>query len=176
MTKVTVKVEGLKELEKNLKQFSKGVGRNILKRALAGAAKPIRDAAVRLAPVDTGELRDSIGISDKVINNVGKAEYAAIMRAGGTKDEALAALRSARRSAKAAKSTVEIYVGTAVPYSIPVEFGTAHSAARPFLRPAWDENKDLALANIKDELSIEIGKAAARAELKAARAAAKAKA
>jgi len=36
---------------------------------------------------------------------------------------------------------VEILIGTDVPYAIPVEMGTAHQAAQPFLRPSIDADE-----------------------------------
>ena len=43
-----------------------------------------------------------------------------------------------------------------------VEFGTVHSAARPFLRPAFDETAGEALAKIGDTLGRGIERAAAK--------------
>lgn len=41
-----------------------------------------------------------------------------------------------------------VKVGTNVDYAPPVEFGTSKMAARPFLRPAFNENKDKILKEI----------------------------
>jgi len=54
------------------------------------------------------------------------------------------------------------------------EFGTVHNGPHPFLRPAWDAEKDKVLAGLKDDLWAEIEKAAKRIARKAAKAAAEA--
>ena len=53
-----------------------------------------------------------------------------------------------------------------------LEFGTAHSAAQPFMRPAWDQDHKALLERLKVEIWTEIKKSMARAERKAARLAA----
>jgi len=44
------------------------------------------------------------------------------------------------------------YVGTNVHYAQPLEFGTSKMAARPFLFPALEKNRDKVVAAIKEEL------------------------
>lgn len=173
MTKV--KIEGLRELEESLKQLTKATGRATMRRALIKAAQPIVDHARRLAPVDTGHLKTNIIASARIRNTVGHAEYSQTLRSGGSKAEAVTALRSARRAANGGNTFAEIGVGPAVPtpYAHLVEFGTVKMPAQPFLRPAWDAEKDGALHTIADNLRIEIDKSATRARNKAARLAAK---
>jgi hypothetical protein len=57
--------------------------------------------------------------------------------------------------------------------SITQEFGTAINPAHPYMRPAWHGQRDNALKIVKEQLGVEIDKAAARAARKAARIAAK---
>jgi HK97 gp10 family phage protein len=54
--------------------------------------------------------------------------------------------------------------------AIPQEFGTERMQANPFMRPAWDQEKDGALQIIRDELGNEIASAAARLAKKKAKA------
>lgn len=64
-------------------------------------AQQLRTEAIRLAPVDTGRLRQSIGV-----RRIGDGHYR---------------------------------VGTNVSYAPFVEFGTRHTRAQPFLRPALEK-------------------------------------
>lgn len=167
---VTVSVSGLKELDQALGYLPKATARNVLKRTLDKAAQPIVEEAKRLAPVapvNGGTLRDSITASTRVKNKVGNAEYSAAMRAGLGKDAARSALLAARRANKGKGSFAETYVGPArgkgvIRYAHIVEFGSNDTAPQPYMRPAWDGNKDKALEIIKAELGNEIIKAARR--------------
>lgn len=155
----SVKIEGLRELEASLAQLPKATGRNTLRRVLKLAAEPIKEAARAKAPVDTdpasspgrapGTLRDSIIVGTKLTK------------------------RQARDAKKETKAFSEIHVGTSDPAGVLQEFGTFKEPAQPFMRPAWEGNKDNALKIIGDQLGTEIEKSAARLARKAARLAAK---
>jgi HK97 gp10 family phage protein len=149
---VTVKVEGLRELEAALAELPTATGKNVLRRVLKKAGQPIADAGEAYAPRLSGKLAQSYAVSTKLT-------------------------RRQKRDAREGKSSVEVYVGpTPHPKSIQTEFGNAHQAPEPHMRPAWDGNKDRALQIIKDELGNEIQKAAGRLAKKAARLAAKSQA
>jgi len=165
---VSVSVSGLQELDANLGLLSKATARNVLRRVLMSAGQPIADTAAALSPDDprtnAPDLHTSIIVSSKLKNEVGKAEYAQTMADGGSKAEALDALRDARRAAAGEGSFAEVYVGPDARafYAHLVEFGTDHSAPQPFLRPAFDREKGKALDIIKAQLGGEIDKAVAR--------------
>lgn len=146
-----VRVEGLRELEENLKALPRATGKNAVRRALQAAAKPFIDQAKSAAPRRTGQLAQSIKFSSRLSPRQS---------------------RLARKEAK--KSTIEIYAGaTALPHAHLVEYGTHKMPPRPFMRPAWDANKYRALNILKDELGNQIMKAAKRMEAKLRRKAAK---
>lgn len=175
--KTTVKIEGFKELEAALAQIEKkATAKAVMRRALKNAAQPVADAANSYAPVgDDGLLSDSVIVGTKVANEAGKVAYASVMRGGGTKGEALAALKSARKG----NSTVEMFIGPVVQafYARFVEFGTAPhinggrfsgtqhpgTSPQPFMRPAWDAGQQGVLDRVGQEMWSEISKAAARA-------------
>lgn len=164
---VLVAVSGLRELDRALGYLPKATARNVLVRTLNKAAQPLVDEAKRLAPVHTGNLRDSITASSRVKNKTGAAEYSAAMRAGLGKDAARAALLAARRANKGQGSFAQMFVGPArgkgvIRYAHIVEFGSVDTSPQPYMRPAWDGNKDKALEIIKAELGNEIIKAARR--------------
>src|SRR5262245_33999006 len=122
MAREVFRIDGLEELEQTLiglaDEFgvSRSTGKNILRRALIRAGKPIEVPAKRLAPELTGDLRISIDSS--------------------------ATLSSRQRGQHRKKSTVEVFVGAGpLPQAHLQEFGTAHQPAQPFLRPAWDANR-----------------------------------
>lgn len=176
MDSVTVQVSGLKELDRALGELSKATAKNVLKRTLAKAAQPIVDEAKALAPVYSGParkrvvpgaLRDSISVSTKIKNAVGKSEYAAAMRAGLGKDAARAALLAARKESAGTGSFAQVYVGPAkgkgvIRYAHIVEFGSVRTSPHPYMRPAWDMTKMTALDIIKGELASQIIDAARR--------------
>jgi HK97 gp10 family phage protein len=160
--KVTVSVDGLRQLDNALAQLPRSLQKGVLKRTLAKAGQPIADRASELAPRDTGELASSMAVSSK-IKGIGGAEFAAVMRSGGSKAEAVAAMRGARRAAKATASTAVMFVGPTKAKSkkdaikrIVQEFGSVKQAARPYMRPAWDAEADHALEIIKEELGNQI--------------------
>lgn len=176
---VRVKVEGLKELDAALGELSKATARNTMRRALINAAEPMRAAAERNAPVDTGKLKRSIIVTSKIDNKAGKSEYAAVMRGGGSKSQAVQAMRDARRAKGIGESFAEAFMGPAKGgkrdsiKAVVQEFGSRKQAAQPYLRPAFDAEAQNVIGNIKAELSAEIDKAAKRARARAARKAAK---
>lgn len=166
---IRVSVSGLRELDQALGLLPKATARNVLKRTLDKAAQPIVDEAKQLVPVKTGALRDSIIASTRVKNKVGAAEYSAAMRAGLGKQAARSALIAARRANRGQGSFAEVFVGPkrggkwgVIRYAHIVEFGSVKDAPQPYMRPAWDGNKDQALSIIKAELGSEIIKAARR--------------
>lgn len=164
-----VKIEGLKELDAALGQLPKAVARNVLKRALVRAGQPIADTARVMAPVDDGELRDSIVVSSRVKNTVGNAEFHQAMAAGLGIQAARAALRGARRAAKGQGSFAEILVGPTQAKTkadaikrIVQEFGSIDQPGQPYMRPAWAKEQDVSLSIVKDALADEIMKSAKR--------------
>lgn len=154
--RTTVSISGLKELDEALGQLSKATARGVLRRVGLKALQPVADTARALAPVDEGALRDSIGVGTKL-----------------TRRQA-ALHRKAVRSGESEKSFWEGFAGAGgLPQAITQEFGTVNHGPQPFLRPAYDANKDRMLETIKRDLGDEIQKAAVRQARKAARLAAK---
>lgn len=146
---VTMKVEGFRELEKALEQFSQSVGRGVMRRALKKAAQPIADAMRSGAPEDEGDLKESIAVSTKLSDRQ---------------------KRMHKKMFSDDKASVEMFVGAGpLPQAHLQEFGTVDQSPQPFARPAWDSNKNQALETIKTELWSEIEKSAARAARKTAR-------
>lgn len=156
---VTVRVEGLREIDLALGELGKATGRNVMRRVAVKRLEPMAEVARRLAPDDpaTGgnDLRSSIAVSTKL---------------GGY----------AKRLNKRSKSEAEAHMGPAgqggvkaPPQGSLQEFGTVNHPPQPFMRPAWDGGKDKLLDGIKDDLWQAIEKAAERQARKTARLAAR---
>jgi hypothetical protein len=143
----TFKIEGLRELDEALKELPKATARAVLLRTLKKEGQPIADAGAARAPRLTGGLAQSYAV--------------------GTK------LSRRQRKLNRKQSMVEVYVGpTPQAKSVQTEFGNAHQAAHPHMRPAWDGNVMRVLEGIKRTLSEEIEKTRVRLARKAARIAA----
>lgn len=142
-----VKVEGLRELEQNLRELPKATARNVLRRVLIKRAEPMAETMRSLVPDDpatpeTVDLKGSIGVGIKL-----------------SKRQA----RLHRKENKDDKQFAEVFVGAGPkPHAHLQEFGSMNNSPHPFVRPAWDQHKDAILEGIKDDLWTEINKAAKR--------------
>ena len=146
---LTVKVEGLRELDKALGELPKASGKAVLRRVGKMALEPMAKMAAARAPDDplTGapDLHRSIIVSTR---------------------------SSAGKRSKRKKASVEMYMGPhtkgGYPQAIVQEFGTINHPAHPYMTPAWEGEKRHALEIIKDKLGDEIRKTAARVAKRAA--------
>jgi HK97 gp10 family phage protein len=174
---MTVKLSGFKELEAELAKLSKAVGRNALMRAGMTAMQPMAAAARRLAPVDDGDLRESIDVgSSAATDDPGKFAYRIVKGGGGTDAQALVAMRDARRMYGTSLSGVMLYMGPAAApdkntaiKAIAQEYGTSRHPPQPYMRPAFDAQVQPTLDRLKKELWFEVSLSVERAARKAAR-------
>ena len=142
-----VRVTGFRELDRALGELPKATAKNVLKRVGKAALEPMAAAAEQLAPKRLGKLALSVDVSDK---------------------------RTRRAKRPIPPGTVVIVMGPGsgtgtLQYATHVEFGTVDTAPRPFMRPAWDGGQQRLLKDVIDGLTVEIGRAGARAARKAAR-------
>lgn len=178
MTATTVSLSGFKELEAELGNLSKAIGRAVLRRAGIKAMEPMAAAARGFAPHSTGALQSSIAVGARAeMDDLGRAAYRLVKRGGGTDAQALSALRDARRENATSVSAVTLYMGPAKAKdrdeaikALAQEFGTSFHAPQPYMRPAFDAQARPTIERLKVELKAEIDKAVARAARKAARA------
>jgi len=169
VTRTTVKVEGLKELQAALEDLPKATSRNVLRRALLAGAAPIEATAEQLAPVKTGALRTSHTAGTKL----SRRQKAVHRQWAGQQP----AERTAQGFRSKPSDAVYVFVGPGgMPQAITQEFGTVDHAAHPFMRPAWDQNQHRALQIVVERIAVEIQTAVARIARKAEREAAKIKA
>jgi HK97 gp10 family phage protein len=172
--RLTIQIKGLKELERGLQDLKKATRRNAIRRALMKSIEPMAEDARQRAPVDKGKLQKSIivGTKVKVSQSTGGLEKImtdqGIRTTGGNFEMTPDGWR--RRSAGA----IIVYMGPTSSIAHFQELGTAHHAAQPFMRPAFEANKEAVLNDFQKWLEVEVEKARKRAARKAARIAAKA--
>jgi hypothetical protein len=147
--KTTVRVDGLRDLDAALGELPKATGKAVLRRTGRKALEPMRADAEANAPRLEGHLAASVAIGTKLTR-----------RQAGLH----------RKMFKDERASVELFMGPNNPAAVPQEFGWEDGAAQPYMRPAWDANKDRALEIIKTELWSEIEKSAKRLARKAAKA------
>ncbi|HCO90504.1 MAG TPA: hypothetical protein DIT40_05980 [Alphaproteobacteria bacterium] len=142
-----VKVEGLRDVERALKQLPRATAKASARRILKEAGEPIARAGAANAPQQHGDLAESYGV--------------------GTK------LTKRQRKVSRRESDVEVYVGPNDPGAVQTEFGNDHQSAQPHLRPAWDGHRMGALETIKSGIWGEVTKTIARYQKRMAKKGAK---
>jgi len=140
------KITGDKALERALKELPKSMAKSVLVSAMRKAAKPVlRDAKARVH-VRTGDLKKSLAIGTKLTQG------------------------QSRGNARG-KNVPQIFIGARWPTGAHAhleEFGTAKTPAHPFLRPAWDANKERVLDSLGKEIWAVLAKKARQLAAKAA--------
>lgn len=135
----SVKISGLKELDRALGALPEALAKQTLRRTLKEAAEPMARTARQLAPRDEYHLYDSIDVSTRL----SKRQSALHKKEGG-------------------RAFQEMFVGTNNPAGVQQEFGNERHGAQAFMRPAWDAQKEPTLDRIANSLWAEIEKSARR--------------
>lgn len=132
----TIKIEGLDKLAQVLKTLPDAIAKKRLAKPVAQATMLIRNDAIRRAPVgDTGVLEKAI-LMKKIPAGALAAQYIVAVRHG--------------KKAQTVKRKGGI-VNLDAYYWTFLEFGTSHiNPAKPFMRPAFEANKEKALTIIVD--------------------------
>ena len=141
---VTIKIEGLQELDRALGQLPKATAKRVLRKVLTDAGEPLARTARRLAPRDEHHLYESIDVSTKLNRRQRRLH----------KEQSVPTFQ-------------EMFVGTNNPAGVQQEFGNSRHPAQPFMRPAWDAEKNKVLDHIANSLWGEIEKSAERLARKA---------
>ena len=148
-------IKGLSELSAALKELPNRIARNALRQSVARGAVVIRDEAKARAPVSTtppapgdplpGTLKRSIVIKhDKDRSSLTSQTYVVAVRHG----------KKYRNQGKKGNRSQDAY------YWRWVEFGTVKMAARPFMRPAFEAQKEAAVQEIARVLAERIAQEA----------------
>ena len=150
---MTIRIEGLKELNKALGQLPRATKKNVLRRVARKGLEPIIADAKTMVHVLSGDTKNSLAVSTKL---------------------SFAQKRKHKSMFASKKESIEMFAGAGphnfAPQAIFEEFGTVNQPPHPFLRPAWDGGRMRVLTDIKKDLWAEIKKAAARVARKKARA------
>jgi HK97 gp10 family phage protein len=143
----TFDIKGADKLKRELDRLPHRMMRGGESASLRAGAKVIVTAAKSRAPRRTGLLIKALGSNVKRIGRQVTARVGA--RKGWSREETLPNGR--RRTIKP------------VNYTRLVEFGTSHSAAKPFIRPAVEETKGQVVVAMAKGLELYLERAAARA-------------
>lgn len=168
----TIRLTGFAELERELQRLGREVTQKAsLRRSARRAMEPMAELMRQLAPVAEGHLRDSITVGTRLAGgNAGRQAFGRVLRSGGSRDEALAALRETQRG----EASVMMYAGPGQhPQAIMQEFGTINHPPQPFVRPAWDQDHMAMLDRLGREIRADIDRTLARQARRAARQAAR---
>lgn len=155
MAGFTVKVEGLQELERRLRDFGPKVAANGLRSATYAGAKVFLNAARETAPVRTGTLRAHL-VTKRRRTPANLAKYSVVVKGAKLTYSNTRLNRRLRRVGKKYQADGPAFYGKFL------EFGTAKMAARPFMRPAFNNNTDAAIAAVAAGLRKAIDRAAKR--------------
>lgn len=125
----SIRIEGLQELDDILRnELPRRAGRNALSASLSAGSQVVVKRAKQLVPKDTGDLkRNIIKFKVKAADTGFSMAYGVGVRLKGKRDEAAY-------------------------YWWMVENGTSKTPAQPYLRPAFDGQKEAAATVIRDTL------------------------
>jgi HK97 gp10 family phage protein len=158
-----IKIHGLAEARKALLSLpAEIVSKNggPVKQALSAACEPIRELAEALAPKDTGRLEISVykfrdrnprakGNTERYVIGIRRGKRGKIKK---QKEQVEGIFGIGLIKEKRTRAAPELKANEA-PYGRYVEFGTSKMQAQPFMRPAFNLNKGLALVTFRDVLS-----------------------
>ena len=138
-------VTGSKELDDALEQFELKVRRKILKQTIRRASRELLADAKANAPVDSGDLRNSIKLRVKKVNKRNKSEVGMMVLTGDQLfkgDQFYAAFIEFGAPGHKPYGKGDKYTG----------IGNNLLEPKPYLRPAMDKNEPLVVARFKAEM------------------------
>jgi hypothetical protein len=158
MDDFTMKVEGFAQLEADFAAIERvATSRGVARRSLVKSAQPMVALMRAKAPRLTGALVEAINVRTRVTGGeVGRRAFFETMRGGGTRGEALSAMRAARRSEG---GVVEVFAGAennAAAYQ--QELGNENHPPQPWARPAFDEDAEAFIERLRRTLGEELDK------------------
>jgi HK97 gp10 family phage protein len=140
MSAMTIKITGDKAMIRRLDSLGKVARGKALENALVAGALLVQNDAKQRAPYITGNLRRSIHIGGhEDLNPDGLGD---IVDRAGTRVP----------HPEVGQNKVSVFVGTDVNYAAAVEYGGKGRRAKPYLRPAMDENKDAVRKEVSEAL------------------------
>lgn len=125
------------KLLKALAQFPQNIQKNVLTGAIRAGCKPILDEAKRNVPIDSGNLKKSMGIIKRKSKDKTKVRFSVTPRRKGKYDGY---------------------------YAHMIEFGTSKQVAQPFMRPAFENQDNQSIEASKEYLAKRIDKEVEKAK------------
>lgn len=142
MAKESFSVDGLDELNRKLLQLDAKTGVATLRKAARKAMKPVEQAMREGAREDSGALKESIGMRARAGSRSDRRRVVTI------------AVGPVKKSAGRGESKRELE--NINQKAIAQEYGNAKQSAKPFIRPALDNNKNDVLDTLKTEFKNEL--------------------
>jgi HK97 gp10 family phage protein len=147
------RIEGLQELDRQLRALPERVAGNALATAVSAGARVIRNEAIARAPVDTGALKSQIFI--KRLRSSSQSEKTSLIGVRG----GLAKYANTKKNIRSGKAGQTYKTDGKTFYWKFIELGTSKMPAKPFLRPAFDTKEQDAVSAITEKLDQRIQKA-----------------
>lgn len=136
-----IKIEGLKDLKKNLKKMSERTARNITVSALRSGATVMSKQAKSLVPQEEGDLKKSIGVLKR------KTPKHIIMFSVTPRSKTIHKSQSAKGEKR-------------YNYASHIEFGSRNQQAQPYMRPTFDSSGQNVTNAIVNQMAKRIAKEA----------------
>jgi hypothetical protein len=172
MSTVKWKLEGAQELKDVLNELANDFGtkdqKNILRRGVAEALKPVINMAKTLVPTDTGALRASLRIQAKKPSRRDKnSKYVSqtdtvIGTVTTAPSNKFVKVYDMEASYKARKDKYKKVKAPNDARHIAMELGTANVPSKPYLRPALESQSTAVVNDLADNLKTALNKYKAR--------------
>lgn len=156
--KASVVVENLTQIENMFDQLGQKVSNKITRKALRAGSKSMLNTTRNMAPVDTGLMKRSLTVL-ALKRKAGRIGFRI-----GFKNVAQIVERSTfGRGMGPQKSRFTNQSKRRHFYPAVIEYGAKNRPAKPFMRPAFERNKDGAMKIINEELRLGIDEAVRQA-------------
>lgn len=165
LIKMSAKLEGLRELDNQLKELGAVAAVKVMQGQVRHAMKPVLERAKAMAPVDEGALRDGLAIRVLKPSQTKKSSVMAgiVVRPPPGMTKAYRRLRRLVKEKWKQRSLKRELIRNSATWRWHfVEFGTSKMAARPFLRPAMDASADGIVTEFRKDLRKRIHKLRAK--------------
>ena len=141
----SVEIKGLSELSQALRDLPQNIGRNVLRGGVNAGATVIRQEAIRRAPVYTGPVSQGHPPPGTLRKALFQKQVSSLSI--NQKQVFIVGVRRGKKYQKTGKNGAKNLDAF---YWTWVEFGTSKMTARPFLRPAFETQKNSAVEAIAD--------------------------